>query len=55
LKKLPVAVSHLAVTYKMLSVNRRFFDPSVKTVSIEKLKRYSTFRRKKSIVLSSAQ
>jgi hypothetical protein len=29
LKKLPVAVSHLAVTDKMLSVNRGFFDPSV--------------------------
>ncbi len=29
LKKLPVPVSHLAVTYKMLSVNRGFFDPSV--------------------------
>jgi hypothetical protein len=29
LKKLPVAVSPLAVTYKMLSVNRGFFDPSV--------------------------
>jgi hypothetical protein len=29
LKKLPVAVSHLAVTYKMLNVNRGFFDPSV--------------------------
>jgi hypothetical protein len=26
---MPAAVSHLAVTYKMLSVNRRFFDPSV--------------------------
>jgi len=25
LKKLPVAVSHLAVTYKMMSVNRRLF------------------------------
>jgi len=25
LKKLPVAVSHLAVTYKMLSVNRGLF------------------------------
>jgi hypothetical protein len=39
----------------MLSVNRRFVGPSVKTVTIEKLKRYSTFRRKKSIGLSSAQ
>jgi hypothetical protein len=29
LKKLHVAVSHLAVTDKMLSVNRGFFDPSV--------------------------
>jgi hypothetical protein len=31
------AVSHKAVTYKMLSRNRRFLDRSVKTVPIEKL------------------
>jgi hypothetical protein len=49
------AVSHKAVTYKMLSSNRRFFDQSVKTLPVEKLMRYITFWRKKSIVLSSAQ
>jgi hypothetical protein len=38
LKKLHVAVSHLAVTDKMLSVNRGFFDPSV---SVEIMSRAS--------------
>jgi hypothetical protein len=33
----------------------QIFWSSVRTVPIEKLKRYSTFRRKKSIVISSAQ
>ncbi len=34
------AVSHKAVTYKMISSNRRFIDPSVKTVPIQQLMRY---------------
>ncbi len=38
MKKLHVAVSHLAVTDKMLSVNRGFFDPSV---SVEIMSRAS--------------